>query len=465
VSPCLHISTDEQGDKICTATPGPVTVSWVADDGATFALDTAPTADASHTWELGAENTESHTVAATTAGGTITHAVTIKTVTRPVIISEVGYNQYSDESHEYVELYNQSDVPVSLDGLVLQASSLNLPLTGTIAPHAYFLATNGFEFPELASDMTTPWIGSISHGTDTVQLGTPGDGELTRIIDSFPVGCPPLSDTCHVNHPFAIERSLRAGLQTGYTYPENTDRFARYVPSLEASWYGTPKARNSVDYVILTMSGTYPTTYSPYYVPRDVTVPVETHATFEPGVEVQLKNNVAVTVNGWLTFGASGGSVVQVNPVNSNSVWRGFFVSPTGSLTATNTTFTNGGRFGTSAIENQGGAVTLAGVTITGSETGALGNASGATIATDLTVSNSSSTSYGVRVQSGTISIERAAIDTAQDFGLLITPSVGPITACTLKTMTITNAHLNYNADMPDYCSLTDVNGVTSTPT
>lgn len=94
-----------------------------------------------------------------------------------VIINEIAWGgTKASPTDEWIELYNTTEVTVSLDGWQLVATDGNpiLPLTGTIAPHAYFLIERTDD--DTVSDIPANLILAFGNGLENT-------GETLQLVD------------------------------------------------------------------------------------------------------------------------------------------------------------------------------------------------------------------------------------------------------------------------------------------
>lgn len=102
-----------------------------------------------------------------------------------VIISEIAWMGTDvSPSDEWIELSNEGDLPILLDGWVLKAKdgSPTIPLSGTISGKGYFLIerTNDESVPGIPADLVAPFGKGISNEGETFDLY---DG-LGTIVDT-----------------------------------------------------------------------------------------------------------------------------------------------------------------------------------------------------------------------------------------------------------------------------------------
>jgi len=92
-----------------------------------------------------------------------------------VFISEIAWMGTDvSATNEWIELYNDADQPVALDGWTLHAKdgSPSIMLSGTIAPQGYYLIerTDDETVPDLPADLVTTFGKGISNEGETLEL-------------------------------------------------------------------------------------------------------------------------------------------------------------------------------------------------------------------------------------------------------------------------------------------------------
>jgi hypothetical protein len=157
------------------------------------------------------------------------HAAALKSV----VINEIAWmGTTTDSNNEWIELYNNTPSPISIDGWFLhsQDGSLTVNLSGVIPAHGYFLL-------ERTNDTT---ITSVS--ADQIYTGSLGNSGETLILKDSPTG-------------FVIDQvdAWYAGNNTSKATMERVD--SNIDGTVSTNWndssniytggFGTPKALNS----------------------------------------------------------------------------------------------------------------------------------------------------------------------------------------------------------------------------
>ena len=302
----------------CLVATTTLAFSWssTASDIAYFNLDkngTFATTSASSINVTGAdESTYTLKVAAVDARGNVSATSTqaIEVFTRPVVINEIAWAGTNASSFdEWVELYNRTGRDLSLAHFVLYASDLTpyIPLSGTIGAGGYFLIerTDDTTVSTVTADLVTPFSGSdggsgLNNNGENLLLSVASNGATTT-VDTVATCSGGGTTWC-------------AGSASGFTTMERYD--ATVSGSDASNWYsnlgefirngadtnganlnGTPRARNSVSYLItpnstLSANKTLTVANSPYLVNRSgLVVSSGATLTIEPGVVIKIVSN------------------------------------------------------------------------------------------------------------------------------------------------------------------------------
>ncbi|MFM2414406.1 MAG: hypothetical protein RI911_99, partial [Candidatus Parcubacteria bacterium] len=378
---CLN---DASSSLSCLTTPSAVvTATLTPEAGAVLTKNTLTTEELTHTI------TETTTFTLTdAAGNTTTKTVTRNDQTNPLIISEVGFNARGLATHQYVELYNTTAESLLVDGLSLRGTPEIVALTGTIAPSSYFLITNGFDMTP-TPDMQSTWSSTIATSGETLTLQ-----QDAVILDTFTMK--------QGSSPYfaALERSRKDYAVYAPSYTTSINDFTTAIPHRGDSlaFYGTPKQRNSIDYVLTTLAGTYTKEYSPYLLlnPGLMVFP-GTSATFESGTTIMMgpgfgNSAPRVEVHGTLSFNGTAAEPVSIIPY-ANGFFDTLAVYSGGTLQGTYTHITNGGRYnlfsdGPGMIENRGGTISFTNSSFTNTALQTFYLHGGMTTLTGITITN-----------------------------------------------------------------------------
>jgi hypothetical protein len=103
-----------------------------------------------------------------------------------VFVSEIAWMGTDvSASNEWIELENDGDTPVSLDGWILKAKdgSPSILLSGTIDPHAYFLIerTDDDSVPGVTADLVATFGKGISNEGETLELKDASGGIIDTV--------------------------------------------------------------------------------------------------------------------------------------------------------------------------------------------------------------------------------------------------------------------------------------------
>ncbi len=103
-----------------------------------------------------------------------------------VYVSEIAWmGTEISPTNEWIELGNDGDTPVLLDGWILKAKdgSPSIQLAGTISPHAYFLIerTDDDSVPGVTADLVTTFGKGISNEGETLELKDASGGIVDTV--------------------------------------------------------------------------------------------------------------------------------------------------------------------------------------------------------------------------------------------------------------------------------------------
>ncbi len=160
-----------------------------------------------------------------------------------VVINEVAWGgTAANTAHEWIELYNNTAVSVSLAGWrVTTLDGLNLALHGEIAPYGYYLIERSSD--SAISDIPADWIGTFSSGLNNTGEAITLTNALGDVMDtangdggSWPAGTTSAT----------MERINSAAPDTNGNWATNTGNPRNGLDANGAPINGTPKCRNAV---------------------------------------------------------------------------------------------------------------------------------------------------------------------------------------------------------------------------
>jgi len=252
----------------------------------------------------------------TSGNASVSAEATVAVATRPVVINEIAWagTSATRSSDEWIELYNPTAHAVSLSGWILYSATNNDPyiaLAGSIPSKGFFLLerTSSTTISDIIEDQT--YTGSLSNSGEQLILS-----RASTTIDQTP------------------EISACSGWCGGYAVVYRTMERIDHADdgSQTSNWTasgvlanganadgiaigGTPKKRNSIDYVppviragahvVLTISK------SPYVISGEYIVPSSATLEIEPGVVLKFDTDSSLKVNGALSAeGTSGEPIV-----------------------------------------------------------------------------------------------------------------------------------------------------------
>lgn len=455
LSGCLAVSTSGESTSCTAHTDATVTLSWIAENGSVVTLDTVTTTDTSVVLVAGVA-----LQATDVSGNTTSRTISIARTANPVIISEVGYPLANpqDAGHQYIELYNTTDLEIDISSLILESSEtagdlalpvFSLPLSGSIQPHSYFLITNAFDIQNVDEDMLNIWQHELQNTSSSPHQLRLVQG--SAVLDTFELSCPSLATACHpTGHPFALERSLRRSWSIDYAYANEqfNQLFTFSTADGAVKFVGSPKKRNTSDYVVSSLTGSLSAEYSPYYIPNLVIAP-DTTATIEPGVSLVFADGAGINVSG--TFIINGTALLPVSLSNPNR-WNGIMVSAGGKFSATHTSITTAG-IGNSgsdngAIRNRGGIVTIDNTNLIDVQPSGFFQDDGEATLTNVSISTSNYPESGVKVRGGTFTFTGGILSNFSDFGFHITGTP----TCSISDITITGVRTGRTSGSESLC-------------
>lgn len=177
----------------------------------------------------------------------------------PVVINEVAWmgTSASTASDEWVELYNRSNADINLDGWILHSQTDMKPyinLTGTIAAKGYYLIERGGD-DETISNITADWKGAFGSGAG-VGLGNGGESLVlsyaSTTIDETGLanGKWPAGSASEYASMERVDPNISGAEITNWARSAYPRFIVNGKTSAGAGVWGTPKARNSVNYLI-----------------------------------------------------------------------------------------------------------------------------------------------------------------------------------------------------------------------
>ena len=436
---CLSQELSGENFKCHAHTDAVVSASFVVETGSAIAVDGTLVTEPSITVAR-----DTVLTATDAAGNTTTYSITLIREELPILISEVGYplDAPQDGMHQYIELYNPTEHTITLDGLSLQSSIMTgdpltpqfvLPLSGSIPPRSFFLSTNNYDITDTREDMTSVWPNLLTNSGATSHQLLLKQGSIT--LDSFELGCPSLSTTCHpTGHPFALERSARRGNAVDYAYSleQNNSQFVFTADTVR--FVGSPGKRNTANYIVATLQDTLSKMYTPYYS-HALEIPTGATASIDPGVTLTVKEGGGINIYGTLTVN---GTELEPVIVESAGRWGGVSVSAGATLTASHMHIRNAG-IGNSgsdnaALKNRGGIVMLSNVTLLNVQPNGFFQDDGTATLTNVSMTTDNYPESGVKVRGGTFTYSGGVLSNFSDFGFHITGTP----TCTISDITIT---------------------------
>lgn len=242
--------------------------------------------------------------------------ISVEYFSSPVVINEVAWAGTSASSFdEWIELYNKTGKPISLNNWVLYAQDLvpYINLSSEIPANGYYLIerTDDTAVSDIPADLIAEFSG-VGGGS-----GLSNSGEIlilsyaSSTIDQT-VLCDPGSKWCGGSNANSsgnpsMERIdyAVAGIDSTNWGTSNYLVTKNGKDSSGADLYATPKKRNSLNYLIsqngvLSTNKTLTKFNNPYVVPtsQDFVVSAGAVLTLEPGVVIKMGDQSSMTVSG-----------------------------------------------------------------------------------------------------------------------------------------------------------------------
>jgi len=308
--------------------PAPVEQPTTNNSPPTTTIETATSTPASSA-SIAAPETSSTTATTTAGTATTTPEISPPASSPPpaaapvaispgsVVINEVAWSgTAANNAHEYIELYNPTGDTVSLASSTLFAADLSpyIMLSGTIAPHSYYLieATDA-AVSDIAADLVASFGAGLNDNGDQLTLAF-FSGGATTTIDATPVCIGGGTQWCAGNTVFSNHFSMERydAAVVGSDANNWLSHLGEFIlnghDANGAAIFGTPHARNSVSYLIapastLWASKTLTAAGSPYLVPRGgLTVASGVTLTLGAGTVVKIvgANSPSINVDGTL---------------------------------------------------------------------------------------------------------------------------------------------------------------------
>ncbi|MEI6296803.1 MAG: hypothetical protein WCO84_04135 [bacterium] len=294
--------------SICLVSTTTLSIRWnsSAEDLGYFEFNmngVISTTTATSTIFIGSDNSRANfSVSAIDISGNKSSTVEIfaDIVKTPIVINEIAWNgTVGHPEDEWLELYNQTDKNISLDKFVLYSKTDMSPyikLSGVIPPKGYYLIeskqsgetdeSTQSPIKDIPADLWTDFGAGLSNTGENLILSY-SSTTIDEVSYSFNWGGVYNQRT---SEKFGFDESWSSWNWTG-----NNGEIYNGKNVSGAAIYGTPKARNSANYLIsrnstITNDITLKKDRSPYFIPKNTTVDIKSSAvtTIEPGVVLKF---------------------------------------------------------------------------------------------------------------------------------------------------------------------------------
>lgn len=331
-APSVTLSVTECDDSLlagsCLITGTALSLSWTSTstDVSYYTVDRNGSISTTTATALSATATDftsySAGVSATDGAGnrSATSTLSIRVHSLPIVVNEIAWaGTGASSSAEWFELYNNTGYSIPLSGWTLYATDLSpyIPLSGTIAPNAYFLIERSESATSVSSDLTVDF-GTVDNNGESIRLARKGSGATTT-IDTVATCSGGSTNWCYGSDSSYTSLERYDPLASGGSSSNFASHLGAYIrngsDSLGSALNGTPKAKNSASYLIvngnaLASSKTLSASSSPYLISANLSVNSGVTLTVPAGVVVKVAGSRTLTVNGTLTATGSASSPV-----------------------------------------------------------------------------------------------------------------------------------------------------------
>ena len=219
----------------------------------------------------------------------------------PVVINEVAWagNSTTYSADEWIELYNRTNLPVNLNNFILYSktdSGPYLSLSGTVSSSGYYLierSPDNATISDIAADLAVSFGNGLCLTSEKISPWfTNQPVQATTTIDEIPYDF-----NWYAGSDFSYYSMERYDPDIAGTSASNWGtNNALIINGKNAGGgnvYGTPKARNSLNYLINKGNGVYSSltlsaSGSPYFVNGVQSVTSSSTLTIEPGVVIKF---------------------------------------------------------------------------------------------------------------------------------------------------------------------------------
>jgi len=255
---------------------------------------------------------------------------------RTVVINEIAWSGTGDTAStsedKWLELYNPTEYPITLDGITLISltdGTPRIPLSGVIGPRSYYLIESGDDdvVSNVAADLVADFSDTLSSKSEILALLL-GETVLDSTLD--PAECS--GWWCYGLRAGFYRASMEridpfepgSDKNNWFTWTNNFHKtfYSRWLNREGGELQATPRARNSANAIIsakdvMTQSKTLRIENSPYVISLFfLTIDEDATLTIPEGVVVKLSTETHINIKGKLIIEGS-----ETNPAVITSIF------------------------------------------------------------------------------------------------------------------------------------------------
>lgn len=232
----------------------------------------------------------------------LSKTVEVKSV--PLIINELFPSPSSQIDH-YVELYNPTEVSISLNTAVLHSTKFAMPyahLSGVVAPRGYFVVAASSTVRGVRANLEIPFDFMCCTQSDQIAVSFVEGGATTTVDTTAEPRASSQFWTGLTSDTKSLERFRPTSLSREWSSWRSADCEIERVPG--SAVCGTPGKMNSVSHYLEPSSIVSETTvtkeWSPYFLRGSPTIQTTGRLVVEPGVVFKMRSDGGMLVKGAL---------------------------------------------------------------------------------------------------------------------------------------------------------------------